>query len=69
MFTKTLNGILKNFTQTVTDLRNIAEMNNTKINKCNDQILELKVKTNDAGVEKDKATKIADNLEALISGK
>ena len=68
MFTKTLDGILKNFTQTVTDLRTIADTNNTKINKYNDEILELKDKTNDAGVEKDKATKIADNLEALISG-
>ena len=68
MFTKTLDGILKNFTQTVTDLRDIAETNDKKISKCNEQILELKVKTNDASDEKDKATKIADNLEALISG-
>lgn len=68
MFTKTLDGILKNFTQTVTDLRSIADSNDQKITTFNDQITKLKVKTNDASAEKDKATKIADNLEALISG-
>lgn len=68
MFKKTLDGILKNFNQTVTDLRSIAETNGTQIDNFNKQIMELKVKTNEAGAEKDKATKIADNLEALISG-
>ena len=68
MFNKTLDGILKNFNQTVTDLRGIVKVNETKINKFTTEILELKAKTSDATVEKGKATKIADNLEALISG-
>lgn len=65
---KTINGILKNFNQNITDLRAIAEASDQQLTKINDKIMELKVETADAAMEKTKATNIADKLENLISG-
>lgn len=65
---KTIDGILKNFNKTVSDLRGIAEVNSTKITRTNEEIMSLKEKVTTASDEKNKATNIADKLEALISG-
>jgi hypothetical protein len=66
LFTKTYDGIIKGFTKTINDLRDLADKNVGKITSNNDKLFKLEVETTNLKDESKKALLTADKLAALL---
>lgn len=67
VFKKTVDGVLAKFKQTVTDLRAIDEQQRAVAAGITDSIITLGTQRDAAVEEAQRARKIADKLDALLS--
>lgn len=67
MFRKTVNGIVSDITRKVEQLRAVQEAEQARANKLTDKANVLLDKSEAAGVESQRAARLAERFEALIS--
>jgi hypothetical protein len=66
LFKKSVDNVVRQFTRTIDDLREIADYKRMKVELCNEEVERLQHESDAHATEGERASKIADKLAKLL---